>query len=258
MTTKFGFPRAHKRSVSMLHQNGKRIAFASVDHCKDQLQAKVARQLYPDYANLVGLANGLALSSLKANLERPGFILYTGKDHRERNAGKFLNLIHQVEQTLQLPTLSSTEIPEMPEDCKSGPIIAIADQWWVKSPVNLTAYFTFFRCAPYMKMRESLKRFLERIRTRKNNQEDAKAVVEASYIETAINNGNFSAFMEKALPAQNREGFSDWLLATQTRGIVTYNRAADAKYPMTEKELYELRVTKEVDRARKRAGISWS
>lgn len=258
MSKNVGFPKAHKRSVSMLHLNGKTIAFPGIDHCKDQLQQKVCRQLYPDYANLHGLAGGIALKALKANLERPGFILYTGKDHRERNAAKFLNLIHQIEQTLQLPTLSSTEIPEMPEDAKSGPIIAIADQWWVKSPVNLTAYFTFFRCAPYMKMRESLKKFLVRIRTRKNAQEDQKAVVEAAYIESAINNGTMSAFMEKSLPAQNREGFSDWLLDTATRGIVTYNRVQDAKFPMSEKELYQLRVTKEVEKARKRAGLTWS
>lgn len=254
---KVEFPKAHKRSVSMLHKNGKTIGYPQVDGCKDALQQKICRQLYPDYSNLHSLAHGAPLSKMQANLDKPGFVLYTSLENRERNAAKFLKVIHQIEGLLEVPTSSTIELPAMPEDCKSGPIVAIADQWWVKSPINFSVYFTFFRLAPFMMMRESLNKFITRIRTRQVADGDKKPVPEANYIETAINNGNLSAFLEKTLPCMNREGFSDWLLATSNRGIVNYSRADDKKFSLKEDELFKLRVTSEVEKARKKAGLAW-
>jgi hypothetical protein len=251
------FPKAHQRSISMLHKNGITIGFPSVDGCKDQLQQKICRQLYPDYANLYGLAGGLPLTKCQADLTNPGFIVYVGKEGRERTAAKFLRMIHQIEALLDVPTVSTTELPEVDETCKSGPIVARTDQWWLKSPISVTLYFNFLRMAPYMKMRENLQKFLTRIRQRTVADGDTKAVTEASYIETAINNGNLAAFFGNTLPCMNREGFSDWLLATATRGICNYNAKDDKKFPLKEEELYNLRVGKEVEKARKKNGIAW-
>src|SRR5690349_9647705 len=83
------FPKAHQRSISMLHKNGRTIAYPGVDGCKDQLQQKICRQLYPDYANLYGLAGGLPLTKCQADLKNPGFIVYVGKQNRERTSAKF-------------------------------------------------------------------------------------------------------------------------------------------------------------------------
>lgn len=255
------FPRSQRQTVSFMHEDGTQLWNGmTADGCKDEAVYKLTRQIEPEYANLTGIMPGVVTSSLKVNLERPGFIMYMSPKNLERNAEKFLRIIHSIEEILGVEQ-SEVQLVETPEKWKAIPFIAIADPFWIKSSVAAHFYFTLMRLAPYMKMREKLSKFLDRIVERrvakKDGEDTIKAVKEAGYIHAAQNSGVLAGFMERELPCLNREGLSDWLLSTRGRGIATYSIKSDSVYPTDRESLYQMRVTNLAEQKRREMGYEW-
>lgn len=256
---KVGFPKAHRRTISMLHENGTTTFWKPVV-CKDELINRLIKQIVPQYANIWGYNPDTPLSKIRANLDRPGFVVYLGREQREKNALKFIEIIHQVEEILGIEHPSAPELPKVGEDRKSAPLVVRADSWWIRSPVSLSFYFVLLRIAPFMRMRESFDKMVARIRKRQHETKKdgfSKKIKEALYIEKSKKNGNWDGFLNKTLPCLNREGRSDWLLQTTGRGIVSYNQGFDIEYPMSYDELFNLRVTEKVKLLREKQGIAW-
>lgn len=232
----YNFKSAHREHIGLLGTDGK--MFAGPYGCKDYVHDALTIKLYPEYADLWAIYIPQPIdTSSPPNLDRPEFVLFCDKNRTERNAEKFRCIINQLEDRMGLGERTEMVLPDCGQGEKTGPIIARAPGFWTRSPVAVSAYCTLLRLAIRMKMRESLDDFFNRMLDKA--QAEYK---DAGYIRVASQNGNLAGLMERTLPCLNREGYSDYLLSTHSRGISWYHATSDGTLPMDEEGLKKLRI----------------
>lgn len=232
----YNFRSSHRENIGLLASNGQ--MFAGPYSCKDYIHDALTHKLYPEYAKLWAIYPPHPLNlELAPNFDRPEFVLFCDAKRAERNADKFRGIINQLESRMGLSEQTEMIIPDCGRSEKTGPMIARAPGFWVRSPVAVSAYCTLLRLSIRMKMGESLDDFLNRMLDRQQCP-----YKDAGYIRVASQNGNLAGLMERSLPCLNREGYSDYLLSSHSRGISWYHSASDGTLPMDEESLKKLRI----------------
>jgi hypothetical protein len=212
--------------------------FAGPYPCKDYVHDAVCVHLYPQYAQLWGIYRPDPFSPENPpNLSAPEFVLFCDVKRAERNAEKFQGIINQLESRMGLDERTTTIIPECGKSDKCGPFIARAPGFWLRSPIGVSAYCTFLRLAIRMQKGEALDDFIAR--TLDKAQSPCK---DAGYIRVAARDGNLGGLMERRLPCFQREGYSDYLLSSHSRGLAWYHAPSDEVLPRDEASLKTLRI----------------
>lgn len=241
MATKdqFQFSQGQKQTLAILDSNGH--FFIQPQTCKDYLHDSLTAYLYPDYSALWSIwYPEIPPKDAKRptiNMDRVHFVLFCGKKSREKNALKFKTLIGEFEDRIGLQDKTDILIPESGVSKDSGPFVAIAPNFWVRSPVLVSAYCTFLRLSIRMFTDENWDQFIERMKDKKEqNNKDA------GFLRLAIKNGNLQGILERRLPCMHREGYSDYLLNEHSRTFAWYHSKSDALFPMDEAGLKTLRI----------------
>lgn len=235
----FQFSQGHKQTLAILDSEGK--FFIPPQACKDYLPDALTAYLYPEYSALWSIWYPEMPKDLKktaVNMDKVHFVLFCGKKSREKNGEKFRNLINEFEERLGLPEKTTLIVPEEAGCSKdSGPFIVVAPNFWVRSPVLVSAYCTFLRLSIRMHTDENWDQFIKRMGDKKEqNNKDA------GYLRLAIKNGNLQGLIDRRLPCMHREGYSDYLLGQHGRTFAWYHAASDATFPMDEERLKLMRI----------------
>lgn len=228
-------PQSQRGNITLIAENGH--PFMLPQACKDFVHDRLTHFFYPRYAKLwhISLMGGSFES--KPILDSPVFVFYCSAKTVEKNAKKFARFMNRVESMMGIDGRTEAFVPNSGGSDKSAAFIAIAPNFWIRSPVSVSTYLTFIRLTPFMKLGEAYEAFIER-------QMNAKkyAGATSSYLRLAVANGNLQGFIERNLPCLNREGYSDYLLSNHHRGLSGYNRDGDSEFPVTEEALIALRI----------------
>lgn len=232
----YNFPAAYREQVGLLGADGQ--MFAGPFLCKDYVHDAVGVLLYPSYNQLMTIYTPEP-SKLDSppNFSRPEFVIYCDGNRAERNGDKFRFIMNQLEARMGLESPTEIVIPECGKTEKASPFIAKTDAFWLRSPVLVSAYLTFLRLAIRMHVGESFDSFIARALDKSK-----MACKDGGYLRVANKNENLKGLMERKLPCMNREGYSDYLLSSHSRGFAWYHGPSDATLPMAEADLHILRV----------------
>lgn len=225
-------PTAHRATTTMLNESGH--PFMPPARCKDYVHDALTHHFYPRYAALWHITD---YKKTAPNINRPTFVVYCGVKSVEKNAKKFVGFINQVESMMGIEDKSITTVSKTGASQNSAPMISIASNFWIRSPIGVSAYLTFLRLTPYMRLGESFDSFIKR----QMDSEQCKNI-NSAYLRIADKNGNLKGLLERSLPCLNREGYSDYLLSCHSRGFSVYNRQSDTENPMEEQALVALRI----------------
>lgn len=231
MDRTFNLPQAHRGTVTMFNDDG--FPFMEPKACKDWIHDGLTHFFFPRYAKLWHIENHM---TSKPNVDYPAFAFYCSLKSVRKNAKKFASMMNQIEDMMGIDGRTITCYSGTGEGKNSAPFIAMAPKFWIRSPVAVSAYLTFIRLSPYMRIGEPFDDFVKR------QLDNAATHVDAGYMRMADRAGNLKGLLARSLPCLNREGFSDYLLSCHTRGFACYNSEADASQPMDEESLIALRV----------------
>src|SRR5690606_21036282 len=190
-----------------------------------------------DYAEVYNLWNDWMEKVVRDELY---LVLSTSPITVDRNAGKFNEWIEGLYKSSSAGLPSACPIAIVPnQNYPAGDkwgrniLINIPRQWFA-SPITLDFMLTMIGLIPKMRLGETLDDFFTRI-----VNSDA---IQAAYLRKARENGNLAGMLNWKLPAQNREGTSDWLLHSPKRTLANYYAAADGLLPMSYEQLHTLRI----------------
>lgn len=228
-----------KQTMCLLDKEGRMVG--TPQGCRAYLADILATLHYEEYVNLHSIwspISGHVIEVYKksVDLENPTIAIWTSAKNRDKNALKFVSIIHEIEESLGVG-LSEVVTDEIPEDSKTGHFIVKASNFWAKSPVLISALTLLMRLSIRMRLNESLNEFFERLL--KKNECDYP---DAAIFRQAFKCGNITELLEKSLPCIAREGYSDFLLHEHHRGIAWYHSPSDGIFPLDEKRLKVLRV----------------
>lgn len=227
-------PSAYNHVMSMLADDGKTLAFGPC----------ICKEIFCRNFCIGAVFNNRLGGNLAADvfrygrigLEKPTIVMWK----RLKQAAKVANHVQDVLDMLNECMKLRRSIVKILEG--EDAFLVEVDPWYLRSSVSLHGILTFIRMGAQPEsfpVKSHIASFLESARRKGCN--------DGQQVHQALNNDNLYGFINRTLPALDREGLSDWTANRGTNdyptirldGIAGYNRhwEAQTSRQMTDKEL---------------------